>query len=140
MACPLFGDKSLPKPMLTYCQLVMNFEQTSAHVRSKYENFLLIRFHGECRHFIPVAVCLNTLRSRIHVQHSADDISNCIFCNENGCISIKISLKFVSKGPIKNIPALVQIMAWRRTGDKPLSEPMMLKITDAYIRPSASIR
>ena len=39
-------------------------------------------------------------------------------------ISIKISLKFVFKGPIDNIPALVQIMAWRRPGDKPLSEPM----------------
>ena len=41
-------------------------------------------------------------------------------------ISIKISLKFVPKGPINNIPALVQMMAWRRSGDKPLSEPMMV--------------
>ena len=39
---------------------------------------------------------------------------------------IKISLKFIPKVPINNIPALVQIMAWRRTGDKPLSEPMMV--------------
>ena len=37
----------------------------------------------------------------------------------------KISLKFLSKGPINNIPALFQIMAWRLPGDKPLSEPMM---------------
>ena len=29
------------------------------------------------------------------------------------------------RGPINNIPALVQIMAWCRPGDKPLSEPMM---------------
>ena len=28
-------------------------------------------------------------------------------------------------GPINNIPALVQIMARRRPGEKPLSEPMM---------------
>ena len=42
-------------------------------------------------------------------------------------ISIKISLKFVPKGPINNIPALDQIMAWRRPGDKPLSAPMMVK-------------
>ena len=35
---------------------------------------------------------------------------------------------FVSKGPINNIPALVQIMAWRRPGDKPLSEPVMLSL------------
>ena len=42
-------------------------------------------------------------------------------------ISIKVSLKFVPKGPINNIPSLVQIMAWRLPGDKPLSEPMMVK-------------
>ena len=34
----------------------------------------------------------------------------------------------VPKGPITNIPALVQIMAWRRPGDKPLSEPMMVRL------------
>ena len=55
----------------------------------------------------------------------ADDISKCIFFNENLSISITISPKFVPKGPINNIPALVQIMAWRRPGDKPLSGPMM---------------
>ena len=47
-----------------------------------------------------------------------------IFFNENVWIWIKISLKFVPKGPINNIPALVQIMAWRWPGDTPLSEPM----------------
>ena len=46
--------------------------------------------------------------------------------NENARISIKILLKFVPKGPINKIPALVQIIAWRRSGDKPLSEPMMV--------------
>ena len=50
----------------------------------------------------------------------------CIFLNENVWISLKISLKFVPKGLINNIPSLVQIMAWRRPGDKPLSEPMMI--------------
>ena len=43
-------------------------------------------------------------------------------------ISIKISLKFVAEGPLNNIPALVQIMAWRRQGDKPLFEPMMADV------------
>ena len=56
----------------------------------------------------------------------ADDIFKCIFFKENVWISITISLKFVPKGPINNIPALVQIMAWRRPGDKPLSEPMLV--------------
>ena len=45
--------------------------------------------------------------------------------NGNICISIEISLKFVPTGPINNTPSLVQIMAWRQLGDKPLSEPMM---------------
>ena len=39
-----------------------------------------------------------------------------------------MSLKFVPKGPINNIPALVPIMAWRRSGDKPLSEPMTVNL------------
>ena len=38
------------------------------------------------------------------------------------------SLKFVPKGPINNIPALVQVMAWRRPGDKPLTGPMMVSL------------
>ena len=64
----------------------------------------------------------------------------CIFLNENVCISITISLKFVPKGPINNIPALVQIMAWRRTGDKPLSEPMVVNLlTDTYMSHSVSM-
>ena len=49
-----------------------------------------------------------------------------IFLNENVWISITISLKFAPKGLINNIPALSQIMAWGRLGDKPLSEPMMV--------------
>ena len=32
------------------------------------------------------------------------------------------------KGSINNIPDLVQIMAWRLSGDKPLSEPMMVSL------------
>ena len=69
---------------------------------------------------------INLLRPRRNRCYNADDIFKCIFLKENVWISTKISLKFVPKGPINNIPALVQIMAWRRPGDKPLSEPMML--------------
>ena len=64
----------------------------------------------------------------------ADDILKCIFLNENDRISIQISLKFVPRSRIDNKPALVQIMAWRRTGDEPLSEPMLAQFTDAYMR------
>ena len=70
--------------------------------------------------------CVNTLRLRQNGLHFPDDVFNCVFLNENVWISNKISLKFVPKGQINHFPALVQIMAWRRTGYKPLSEPMMV--------------
>ena len=53
---------------------------------------------------------------------------------EKFCISIWISLKFVPKGQINNIPALVYIMAWHQIGDKSLSEPMLTRFTDAYMQ------
>ena len=71
---------------------------------------------------------LNTLRPRQNGRLFADVILKCIFLNEKVWISIKISLKFVPKRLIYNIPALVQIMAWRRPGDKPLSEAMMVSL------------
>ena len=71
---------------------------------------------------------INTLRPRQNGRHFADDTFNRIFVNENVRISIKFSLKFVPTGPINNIPALVQIMAWRRPGGKPLSEPVMVSL------------
>ena len=71
---------------------------------------------------------INTLRPRQNGRHFPDDIFKCIFLNEKAWISLKISLKFVPKVPINNIPALVQIMAWRWPGGKPLSEPMMVTL------------
>ena len=40
-------------------------------------------------------------------------------------IFIQISLQSLAKGPINNKPLLVETMAGCRTGDKPLSEPLM---------------
>ena len=80
-----------------------------------------------CRCFVCMHV--NTLRPRQNGRHFPDDTFKRIFLNENVRISIKISLKFVPQGPINNIPALVQIMAWRHPGDKPLSEPMTVSLT-----------
>ena len=73
-------------------------------------------------------VPFSTLRSRQNGRHFADNIFKCILLNENVWIPIKISLNFVTKGPINNIPSLVQIMVWRRPGAKPLSEPMMVSL------------
>ena len=72
--------------------------------------------------------CVNKGRPRPNERYFADDIFKCIFLNENVWIPIKISLKFVPSGPINNIPAMVQIMAWCRPGDKPLSEQMLVSL------------
>ena len=71
---------------------------------------------------------VNTLRPKQNGRQFADDTFKRISLNENVRISIKISLNFVPYGPINNILALVQIMAWRRAGDKPLSEPMLVRL------------
>ena len=75
---------------------------------------------------IPFDKHLNTLGPRQNGRYFLDNIFTWIFVNENEWISIKISLKFVPRGPINNVPALVQILAWRRQCDKPLSEPIMV--------------
>ena len=64
----------------------------------------------------------------------ADNIFKCIFLNKNDRVLIQISLKFVPRSPIDNKLALVQVVAWRWTGDKPLSEPMLTQFTGTYLR------
>ena len=46
-------------------------------------------------------------------------------CMNTAWISLQISLKFVPKGPINDIWALVRLVAWLPTGDKPLFEPIL---------------
>ena len=108
----------------------MRFDTSSHHIDDK-ENTSMISSY---RPSIKVTVWswaesrppINTLRPRQNGCHFADDMFKCIFLNENVWIPIEISLKFVPKGSINNNLALFQIMAWRRPGDKPLSEPMMV--------------
>ena len=64
----------------------------------------------------------NILKPRQNGHYFTHDVFKSIFVNENLLILIKHPLKFIPKGPINNIPALVQVMAWRQSGDKPLSE------------------
>ena len=64
----------------------------------------------------------------------ADDNFKWIFLIENDRILIKNSLKFVPRSPIDNKAALVQIIAWRQTGDKPLPESMVTQFHNAYMR------
>ena len=93
-------------------------KEVSGNQSSDAKKWLHMILHG--------TVCVNTLRPRQNGRHFADDMFKWIFLNENVWIPIEISLKFVPKGSINNNPALFQIMAWRRPGDKPLSETMMV--------------
>ena len=78
-------------------------------------------------------ITFNISWPRQHGRHFPDDTCECIFLNENVWISIKMSLKFVPIGPINNSPALIQIMTWHQSVDKPLSEPMMVNLLLEHI-------
>ena len=75
---------------------------------------------------ISPSMLINTSRPRQKRCHFANDIFKCIFLKENVWIAIRFSLEFVPK--INYIPALVQIMVWRRSGDKPVSELLMVSL------------
>ena len=109
-------SKVLFKTIISYCtyslQIVHRYMNELPPFHLSYHNIDALR--------------INTLRPRQNGRHFPADIFKCILLNENVWIPKKNSLKFVPKGPINNIPSLVQIMAWRRSGDKPLSEPMMV--------------
>ena len=80
----------------------------------------------------------NSLKPRHNSHHHADDILY-FFLYGNWCSSNQILLAFVLNGLIDNNLTLVQIMAWRRKGDKPLSLSIVTLFTDSYIRYSASM-
>ena len=67
--------------------------------------------------------CVNSLNPGQNGHHFSADISRCIFLNKRFIFFI-VSLTFGLNGPNDNSPTLVSMMAWRRIGDKPLSEPM----------------
>ena len=94
----------------------------------KVELCTLKHTHSNSYHIFSACQGVNTLRPRQDGRHLADDIFMCILFNENCCILIKFSLKYVRKGQIDNNPTLVQIMAWRRSGNKPLYEPMSISL------------
>ena len=79
---------------------------------------------------VPIAVMLTRSPPGQNGHHFANDSFECIFMNEKFCILIEFSLKFVPRGLIDNEAALVPVMAWHRTGDKPLPEPMLIQFLD----------
>ena len=72
-----------------------------------------------------IIMYINTLGPRQKGRHFVKDIFKLIFLNEKCCILIQISLKHVSNRPINNNRVFLQIMAWCRKGDRPISQTMM---------------
>ena len=76
------------------------------------------------------AIVSQAIETETNCRHFAANILKCIFLNENVWNVLTISLKLVPKVQLNNIPSLVQIKAWCRSGDKPLSYSMMIWFTD----------
>ena len=102
-------------------------------IQGKYH----IKLMGYCKYIH--LQCLNTLKLKQNGHNFTDNIFKSISLDENFLILNTISLKYVPYGLIDNMAALVQIMAWHRTGHKPLIEPMLVCCTDAYMLHSASM-
>ena len=85
-------------------------------------------YMGNHGYATPASSHINKLRPKQNGRHFPDNIFKRIFLNESDRIPIQISLTFVHRGPINYVSVLVQIMGWRRPGDKPLSEPMVARL------------
>ena len=135
------GDQAVRINDLSLCTLMtiygdVTYDELSSEILRKYEPSFhlhisikwLYRLHKVC---CPVAI--NVVNSsplgRDHCHFAANN-SKCIFMNEKFCILIRIS-QFCS---YDNKPAFIQVMAWRRTGDKPLPEAILTQFTDAYMQ------
>ena len=102
-------------------------------------SLLQFAFHNDydyrfCLHNEPSVRLLTNLPLDKMTVISQTTISNAFLWMKSFCILITISLKFAPKGSIDNNPALVDIVAWRRIGDKPLSNQMLTRFIDAYMR------
>ena len=87
----------------------------------------------KCMVSMIVTSSFNSSSPGLNGHHFTDNICRSIFVNEKIWILIKNWLKFVPKGPIDNDTALVQIMAWRQIGDKPLSKLMLTRFTNVTL-------
>ena len=132
--CRLFGDKPLSEPMLFYWQLEPT-KYNSIQFYLKFKRCRSRKCTWKCRlqKWRPSCVSLNVS------THSGLDkiatISQTTISNAFSWMKMyefrlrfRRSLKLVPKVPISNVLILVQIMAWLRPGEKPLSKPMMVSL------------
>ena len=100
-------------------KLLTQLNEMSTHITSRTRNVL----HLGIKRF-------NTLRPEQNGCHFEGNIFKSIFFNEDCCILILISLKLITKCPIDNKSASIQVMAWCQTGNKPSSVPRLTQIYD----------
>ena len=109
------GTKPLPGTMLSSCKCLSS--STNGYEPAMTKTHLIL---------------INTTRRRQNGYRFADVIFKLIFLNTFFCILFKSHRSFISKDLTVNKAALGQIMAWCRADDKPISEPLLIYITDAY--------
>ena len=124
MASHLFGIKPLAEPILAYCQLDY-WEHISVKRESEFYHFHSTKIHVKSRLPDWGPFCPGGDELKKPWQFNS--------MNENFFISIQIPLKFVSKGPIDKKSAMVQVMHWRRSGDNPLSQPMVASASISWM-------
>ena len=76
---------------------------------------------------------LNSSPSGQNGRHFAGDIFRCILLMKNFVFWLKFHLSLFLRIQLTINPALVQILAWCQIGDKPWSEPMLIRFTDAHM-------
>ena len=117
----VWWNKTIPSSSYIECEAHGGWETTWNHPSLRIWYIYQYSAGVHCN----VKYHLNSSPPGQNGRHLPDDVLKCIFMNGKVCMLIPISLKFVRKSPINNIPALVQVMAWHWSGDKPLSEPML---------------
>ena len=105
-------------PFLYYCSWYRSFENRLFKTTAIFQSITLVGLNR---------VFFLTNWDHHHILQTT--ISIAFSLNETCYISIKMSLNLIPKGLIGNIPALVQVMAWCHTGNKPLPEPMTIQFT-----------
>ena len=126
MACHLDGTKPLSKPINARIFFIVTLGTNLSEILTFniWENAL----ENVVCEMVSICLDLNVLMT----------FSN-IFFDKNFCVLIQIFLKSVPGGLIEKRSASVQVMAWRRTGDKPLPKPMMTHFTDACMAPATDL-
>ena len=125
MSLNLPNDKSTLDQVMAWCR------QATSHYLS------------QCwpRSMSPNGVTMPQGLKALTSEEMADVLQTMVsFFKENFRLLVKISLKFVHIVPVDNELALVRVLNWYQTGDKPLPEPMLILFTDTsvHLQPESS--